>query len=264
VTPLNLNHDQIPRHVGIIMDGNGRWAKARLMPRVFGHRNGVQSVREAVRASGELGIKALTLYAFSDENWQRPFDEVNVIMGLLETYLDKERDELNQNNVQLRVIGDTERLSPRLQALLQKSIDHLRPNTGLILTLALSYSGQSEIVRAIKKIASEIENARLTSEHIDALTIESYLDTNGLPPLDLLIRTSGEQRLSNFLLWQAAYAELYFTSVHWPDFNRTEYSRALEAYATRKRRFGKTQEQIELTNPAFTVATMKGSDLHPC
>ncbi|MCX6117036.1 MAG: isoprenyl transferase [Proteobacteria bacterium] len=234
----------LPRHVGIIMDGNGRWAKKRNRPRVFGHKNGVDAVRQVVKSSGEWGIPALTLYAFSDENWQRPRDEVGVIMSLLESYILKEKEELNRNNVRLRVIGELDRLNPRIREILTDAVSDLSSNTGLILTLALSYGGRSEITRAVRMIAKRIEDGNLSSKDITNQLISDHLDTSGLPDPDLIIRTSGEQRLSNFLLWQSAYAELYFTDVLWPDFSKEEFSRAIVYFGTRERRFGRTSDQL--------------------
>lgn len=242
--PHNILHpiprERMPRHVGIIMDGNGRWAKQRLRPRVFGHHNGVDSVRQVVKAAGEWGIETLTLYAFSDENWGRPMDEVGVIMGLLDTYVRRECDELNRNNVQFRTIGDVERLKPATQELIRQTTKKLAGNTGLILNLALSYGGRMEITRAVKRLAEMVQGGTLSPSEITPDLISANLYTSGIADPDLIIRTSGEQRISNFLLWQSAYAEFYFTPVLWPDFSREEFAKALRDYDMRDRRFGLT------------------------
>lgn len=249
----------MPRHVGIIMDGNGRWAKARHRPRVFGHHHGVDAVRHTVKAASEWGIQALTLYAFSDENWRRPLDEIGVIMSLLETYIRKELEELNRNNVSLRVIGEMDRLNPGVRDLLAEAMQRLSGNSGLVLTLALSYGSRMEITRAVRELARRVAKGEILPEDIDAGLFSQCLDTAGLPDPDLIIRTSGEQRLSNFMLWQAAYSELYFTAVHWPDFSREEFARAISTYGGRERRFGKTGDQVL----AKTKASV-GLDAAPC
>lgn len=225
----------IPVHVAIIMDGNGRWAKKRGLPRFFGHRKGVDSVRKIVRASAEFGIKYLTLYVFSSENWERPQSEINKLMKLLEELLIKEEPELNKNNVRVRAIGQIERLPQKVQDSLNYMINKTKDNTGLVLVLALSYGGRNEIIDAIKKIAREKKDfAVLTSEEF-----RNYLYDSLLPDPDLLIRTAGEMRISNYLLWQSAYTEFYFTEVLWPDFDKKELLAAIEDYSQRKRRFGK-------------------------
>jgi undecaprenyl diphosphate synthase len=217
------------------MDGNGRWAKKRGLPRFFGHRKGVDSVRKIVRASAEFGIKYLTLYVFSSENWERPQSEINKLMKLLEELLIKEEPELNKNNVRVRAIGQIERLPQKVQDSLNYMINKTKDNTGLVLVLALSYSGRNEIIDAIKKIAREKKDfAVLTSEEFS-----NYLYDFLLPDPDLLIRTAGEMRISNYLLWQSAYTEFYFTEVLWPDFDKKELLVAIEDYSQRKRRFGK-------------------------
>ncbi len=256
-----VSPSKMPRHVGIIMDGNGRWAKAHMRPRVFGHRHGVDAVRQTVKASGDWGIDALTLYAFSDENWQRPRDEVGVIMGLLETYIRREQDELNRNNVRLRVIGEMERLSTPVRTILKSAVEALSTNTGLTLTLALSYGGRMEITRAAQVLAKRVEEGTLKSADITSDMLNQCMDTAGLPDPDLIIRTSGEQRISNFLLWQSAYSELYFTPVLWPDFSREEFAKAVCHYANRERRFGKTTEQ--LFSPELQSA-VEGAGIIPC
>lgn len=219
----------VPRHVAVIMDGNGRWAAARGLPRIAGHKAGVDSVRAIVRAAGELGVSALTLYSFSTENWLRPADEVGELMKLLSWALKIETLELDKNNVRLGAIGRIEGLPPAVQKELATAIDRLKDNTGLRLTLALNYGGRQEIVDAVNRAKAAV---------IDEATIEKHLYTADLPELDLVIRTSGEMRLSNFLLWQAAYAELHVTPVLWPDFRKEHLAAALEDFRSRDRRFG--------------------------
>jgi undecaprenyl diphosphate synthase len=230
----------LPRHVAIIMDGNGRWARERRLPHIEGHRRGAESVREIVRVSGELGIDYLTLYAFSTENWNRPKAEVSALMRLLEFYLKREVDELNKNNVRLTAIGRLHELPGRAQDQLEKSIDVLKKNTGLTLVLALSYGGRAEIVDAVRSICREVKNGRLDGSRVDEKVISQHLYTRSIPDPDLLIRTSGEMRVSNFLLWQISYAEIYVTETLWPDFRRAEYLKALADYGSRDRRFGRT------------------------
>jgi len=237
ITP-QTPRSRIPRHIGIIMDGNGRWASLRRRPRVFGHRNGVESVRQVVKAAGEWGVETLTLYAFSEENWKRPSDEVGVIMGLLDTYVRKECAELDRNNVQFRAIGDLDRLKESTRELIQDVTRKLSGNSGLVLNLALSYGGRMEITRAVKAIAEKIKAGELKPDDISQETIGQYLFTSGSSDPDLIIRTSGEQRMSNFLLWQSAYSELYFTDVLWPDFGRREFADAIDSFGARERRFG--------------------------
>jgi len=228
----------IPRHIAIIMDGNGRWAKQRGLPRAEGHRIGMESVRAMVRACSELGVQYLTLYAFSSENWKRPRTEVAALMYLLEFFLKQEIPELNANNVQLAVIGRTHDLPVSAQTQLAKSIETLSKNTGLTLVLALSYGGRAEIVDAMRGIAREVKANHLEIADIDESVITRHLYTHNIPDPDLLIRTSGEMRISNFLLWQVSYAEMYVTDVLWPDFRKPELVQALEDYSQRSRRFG--------------------------
>lgn len=239
-----LDQDRLPRHVAIIMDGNGRWALSRNLPRIAGHCEGIESVRDIVRASAELGIEYLTLYAFSTENWKRPEAEVNALMRLLEYYLRAELDELDRNNVRINAIGKITALPKRVQRVLKKAIEQTRHNHGLVLTLALSYSGRWDILRAVQLIALDVRRGKLSPEDITEELIRSYLSTHNLPEPDLLIRTSGEMRVSNFLLWEIAYTELYTTEVLWPDFRREQYYSALAEYAQRERRFGLTSEQL--------------------
>jgi undecaprenyl diphosphate synthase len=227
-----------PRHVAIIMDGNGRWAKKRFLPRIAGHQQGVEAVRRAVKAASQLGIEVLTLYAFSSENWKRPVDEVSDLMGLLRHYLRHELEELHRNDVRLKFIGDHSRFSADVIELLARATALTLHNNGLTLVVALNYGSQDEIVRAVRSIAAKVGDGSISLCDIDARLIGAELDTASLPAPDLIIRTSGEQRLSNFLLWQAAYAELVFLDVLWPDFDAAALESAVEAYAQRERRFG--------------------------
>ena len=228
----------LPAHVAVIMDGNGRWAKQRNLPRVEGHRNGAESVRAVVRAAGEVGIKYLTLYAFSMENWSRPKAEVDTLMKYLDRYLRNEVGELQKNNVRLEVIGQIYRLPEFVQEQLAKTISALQKNKGLTLVLALSYGARTEIVEAIRSIAAKAKAGKLDPEEINEQTVAQHLYTKGIPDPDLLIRTSGEMRVSNFLLWQISYAELVVTPTLWPDFRKPQFFEALEEYASRHRRFG--------------------------
>jgi undecaprenyl diphosphate synthase len=228
----------IPRHIAIIMDGNGRWAKQRGKPRIEGHRAGAESVRAIVRACGELGIEYLTVYAFSSENWNRPKMEVKALMHLLEFYLKQEIPELDKNNVRLAAIGRLHELPASAQKQLQKSIDSLSKNTGLTLILSLSYGGRAEIVDAVRSIARELKAGRLDVAGIDEKVIAQHLYTRNIPDPDLLIRTSGEMRVSNFLLWQISYAEIYVTETLWPDFRKSQLVEAIDDYSRRHRRFG--------------------------
>lgn len=228
----------LPDHVAIIMDGNGRWAKRQFMPRIIGHRKGAERVREVVNAAGELGIKALTLYAFSEENWGRPRDEVDGLMQLLEAYLEREIHRLNDKNVQLRIIGDRSRLPARTQALVEEGETLMFHNQGLKLIIALSYGGRSEIVDACRRLAEQVAAGLIRVEDIDQGLFSQHLQTSDLPDPDLLIRTSGEQRISNFLLWQMAYTEFVFTPVLWPEFSKQHFYDAIKAFQRRCRRFG--------------------------
>jgi undecaprenyl diphosphate synthase len=221
---------KMPRHVAIIMDGNGRWAKKRMLPRAMGHKRGVETVRNIVRAAGELGLETLSLYAFSSENWKRPEDEISDLMGLMRDFIKSDLDEFAANNVRLKIIGNYKALAPDIVEMLEESIARTSQNSRTTLAVALNYGAQDEIVRAARAAAAMGE--------INAARIEANLDTADLPPLDLLIRTSGEQRLSNFMLWQAAYAELWFTETLWPDFNKDELAAALNEFARRERRYG--------------------------
>ena len=221
---------EMPRHVAIIMDGNGRWAKKRMLPRAMGHKRGVETVRNIVRAAGELGLETLSLYAFSSENWKRPAEEINDLMALMRDFIKSDLDTFAENDVRLKIIGDYKSLSPDIVEMLEESIARTSKNSRTTLAVALNYGSQDEIVRAARAAAAQGE--------ISASSIEANLDTAGLPPLDLLIRTSGEQRLSNFMLWQAAYAEFWFTETLWPDFSKDELAAALNEFARRERRYG--------------------------
>ena len=229
---------QLPQHVAIIMDGNGRWAKQRHLPRIEGHRQGAESARVIIRAAGDLGINYLTLYAFSAENWNRPKDEVDALMKYLIYYLKSETPDLNKNNVRLDAIGQIYRLPENVQEQLRKSIATLAKNNGLTLVLALSYGGRNEIVEAVRGIAEKVRRGQLEPSDITEQTVSQHLWTRHLPDPDLLIRTSGEMRVSNFLLWQISYAEFVITPTLWPDFRKPQLYAALEEYAKRHRRFG--------------------------
>jgi len=247
---LNSDSDKpteksLPRHVAIIMDGNGRWARRQFRPRVWGHRRGVERVKQVVEAAAEIGVESLTLFAFSEENWARPSDEVNTLMGLLNTYLAREMQKLQEKNIRFRAIGDLSRLPDASQKLLRQTIKATEANTRMTLTLALSYSGRSEIVHAAKKIATLVERGDFTADQIDQQLFGKFLESSELPELDLMIRTSGEFRVSNFLLWQLAYAELYFTPVFWPDFTREHFEEAIADYQGRQRRFGRVEADVQ-------------------
>ncbi|WP_349434152.1 isoprenyl transferase [Pararhizobium sp. A13] len=228
----------VPTHVAIIMDGNGRWANSRGLPRTMGHRKGVEAVREAVRTAGEVGIRYLTLFAFSSENWSRPEAEVSDLMGLLKAFIRRDLADLHRQNVRIRVIGDKTNLRGDILPLLIEAEDTTRSNTGITLVIAFNYGSRDEMTRAMQALAMDVAHGRLTADQITPERIASKLDTAGIPDPDLIIRTSGEERLSNFLLWQAAYSELLFIPELWPDFNREVFLDALSAYAGRERRFG--------------------------
>ncbi len=239
-----INKQNLPSHVAIIMDGNGRWAKKQGKLRLFGHNNGVSSVRAVTEAAAELGIKFLTLYAFSTENWNRPEEEVKGLMSLLIHTIEAETPTLNKNNVRLLSIGDNSRMPEDVRKRLQACIETTKDNTGLTLVLALSYSSRWEITKATQDIAKDIAAGTIKAEEITEKLISSYMCTKNIPDPELLIRTSGEYRISNFLLWQIAYSELYFTEVLWPDFQKEDLYKAIVNYQSRERRFGKTSEQI--------------------
>lgn len=240
----SINKSNIPQHVAIIMDGNGRWAKQHGEDRIFGHHEGVNSVREIVEACGEIGVKYLTLYAFSTENWNRPKEEVDALMELLVSTISMETPNLHKKGVKLAVIGDIQSLPATCQKELQESIDLTRNNDRVTLILALSYSSKWEITDAVKKIANRLKSGEIQVNDINSRLIEENLNTKHFPDPELMIRTSGEHRISNFLLWQLAYAEFYFTDVLWPDFRKNEFFKAIISYQNRERRFGKTSEQI--------------------
>ncbi|OSY86854.1 UDP pyrophosphate synthase [Tenacibaculum holothuriorum] len=239
-----INLQNVPNHIAIIMDGNGRWAKGKGMQRVFGHKNALTAVREAVAGASDIGAKFITLYAFSTENWNRPKLEVDALMSLLVSSLKKELPGFQENGIKINSIGNTEQLPKKAQKVLAEVIDATKDNTTITLTFALSYGAREEIVNAIKNISKKVVNNELDIEKINEKIINNHLYTFNLPDVDLMIRTSGEQRISNFLLWQMAYAELYFTEVLWPDFRREHLFEAIINYQNRERRFGKTSEQV--------------------
>ncbi len=252
-----LRAGELPRHVAIIMDGNGRWAKARGLPRLAGHRAGVEPVRETVRAAAELGIEVLTLYAFSVENWQRPAVEIRGLMQVLKETLRREQDELNANGVRLRTIGREEDLPADVRRQIAKTCAALEKNEGLILNLALSYGGRAEIVDAARRLLEEARAKSLPPEELTEERLARHLYTADLPDPDLLIRTSGELRVSNFLLWQIAYAEIWVTPTHWPDFRREHLYAAIRAYQGRERRFGRTESVRSPLDPDLAPAPGK-------
>jgi undecaprenyl diphosphate synthase len=239
-----INTDRLPVHVAIIMDGNGRWARQRGLNRVFGHQQGVNAVREVIETAAELGIRYLTLYAFSNENWSRPDEEVSALMGIMIQSLNKETDTLIKNNIRLKAIGDVDRLAKDVQDRLIETINLTSAGTGLNLVVALSYSSRWEITEAARKMAIDICNGVLKEDSVREEDFEKYLTTCGIPDPELMIRTSGELRISNFLLWQFAYTELYFTDILWPDFGKDDFYNAVIDFQKRERRFGKTSEQV--------------------
>ena len=240
-----INEENLPQHIAIIMDGNGRWAKKQGMLRAFGHENGAKSVKVTVETCARLGVKNLTLYAFSTENWNRPKLEIDTLMKLLVSSLRKELKSLIDNNIRLSTIGNTDKLPKSIQKELVEVIEKTKENTRMTLTIALSYGSREELISAVKKITSKVKNNIISIDAIDEAIINEHLYTQNLPDVDLLIRTSGEHRISNFLLWQIAYAELYFTDVLWPDFTEEHLYEAIISYQKRERRFGKTSEQIK-------------------
>jgi undecaprenyl diphosphate synthase len=234
----------IPKHTAIIMDGNGRWAEQKGMPRIFGHQNGVTAVRRIVEAASKFNIKYLTLFTFSVENWDRPRSEVDTLMGLLVQTLKDQFEDMFKNNIKLNAIGDLDTLPGEVREELYTIIESTKNNTGMTLTLALSYGGKQEIFKAVKEISEKVKNDIICLDNFDDSVINDHLYTSNLPDVDLLIRTSGEKRISNFLLWQIAYAELYFTDVYWPDFTEEDLEKAIVEYQNRERRFGKTSKQL--------------------
>ncbi|HDR67826.1 MAG TPA: isoprenyl transferase [Bacteroidaceae bacterium] len=238
-----INKERLPKHVAVIMDGNGRWARKKGNERLYGHKNAVDSVRQTVEAAGELGIEYLTLYAFSTENWNRPRSEIEGLMSLLASTLKNETEKLNKNNVRLLVIGNINDLPEFVTKHLLRAVEITSGNTGLKLVLALSYSGRWEITDTVKKMCEDARKGKLDPGHINASVFESYMDSSSIPDPELLIRTSGEKRISNFLLWQLAYTELYFTSVLWPDYRKEHFYKAIIDYQRRDRRFGMVSQQ---------------------
>ena len=239
-----INNERLPKHIAIIMDGNGRWAKEHGKQRIFGHQRGVQSVREVCEACAELGVEYLTLYAFSTENWNRPLAEVTGLMTLFAQTIKKEMDTFFKNDIRLNAIGDLERLPESNYKMLKETIDATKDNKRMTLTLALSYSGRWDLMQASRRMAADAAAGIIKPEDITQDTIDNYLSTAGIPDPELLIRTSGEERISNFLLWQLAYSELYFTPKYWPDFQKADLYEAILNYQRRERRFGKTSEQV--------------------
>ncbi len=240
-----IKTESLPRHIAVIMDGNGRWAQGKGAARVFGHKNAIKAVREVTEGCAELGVEYLTLYAFSTENWNRPKIEVKALMELLVSTLSSEIKTLMDNDIRLDTIGDTSSLPQKNQRELAEAMNKTKDNKRMTLVLALSYSGRWDLTQAMKQMAVEIENGQLKSDEIDQNSIEKYLNTSGIPDPELLIRTSGEQRISNFLLWQMAYTEFFITDTLWPDFRREHLHQAIVSYQERERRFGKTSEQIK-------------------
>lgn len=240
-----LDRDRLPRHLAIIMDGNGRWAQERMLKRIIGHQRGVETVRTVVQESSALGIRYLTLFAFSSENWLRPKSEVRSLMALLKKYISRETPLLMKQQIRFNVIGDLDELPPDVREAVESTIQKTSSNEGMVLTLALSYGSRKEIVRAVKQIAADIACGKAGASEVDEGFLSRYLYTSAIPDPDLLIRTSGEMRISNFLLWQIAYAELYFTDVNWPDFGKEEFYKALSNYQARERRYGLTSGQLQ-------------------
>lgn len=245
-----LDPQKLPRHVGIIMDGNGRWATARKLPRVAGHRKGVERVNEITEFAVQCGLQALTLYAFSDENWRRPEEEVSALMSLLRWYLKAERNKILDNNIRFRLIGDRGKLSSDILQMAQELEDDSAGNTGLHLCIALSYGSRGEILRAVRRVLEKIQDGELYTDDLDEQMFEEHLDTAGLPGVDMVVRTSGEQRISNFLLWQSAYAEYFFENAPWPDFSAEMFASLLRSFSQRERRFGRTPEQVQQKGPS--------------
>lgn len=240
-----IDREKLPHHIAIIMDGNGRWARKKMLNRISGHTKGIDAVREVLKACRELGIKILTLYAFSVENWKRPKDEVSALMSLLKEYLEKETAEMLKNNIRLCALGRLEDLPADVQGTLYRTIQKTAKCDGMVLNLALSYGGRSEILHAVQGILTDFQEGKIKPEEITFQRFSSYLWTKGIPDPDLLIRTSGEFRISNFLLWQIAYTELYVTETLWPDFDKIELLKAIAGYQLRERRYGMTSEQLE-------------------
>lgn len=243
-----IDTSRLPSHIAIIMDGNGRWAKERGSERVVGHTEGVRSVKAITEAAAEIGLKYLTLYAFSTENWNRPSSEVEALMGLMVNAIDSETENLVKNNIRFLTIGNIQTLRPEVAAKIDSILKATEHCTGLSLIVALSYSAHWEITETIKQISSDVKSGKLSIDKIDSCLVSSYLSSDNIPHPELLIRTSGEKRISNFLLWQLAYTELYFTEINWPDFKKNEFYQAIHNFQKRERRFGKTSEQIAKEN----------------
>lgn len=243
--PAGIDPDRLPRHIAVIMDGNGRWATARKRPRIFGHRAGVATVDKIVAFCREIGVEYLTLYSFSEENWSRPADEVGALMGILKEYLVKELNRMLKEGIRFNTIGDIDRLPPFARDAVRDAVERTADRNGMTLTLALSYGARQEIVAATRQLAEEVAAGRLDPAAIDETTLSGRLTTHDMPDPDLLIRTSGELRISNFLLWQSAYSELWFTDKFWPDFDEEDMADAIRDYQKRERRFGKTSAQID-------------------
>jgi undecaprenyl diphosphate synthase len=248
MTQIDVNNEKLPRHIAVIMDGNGRWAKKRSLPRMRGHQVGMESLKSVISTCAKVGIEYLSLYAFSTENWFRPEKEVRALILLLKTFLQKEINNLHRANIRVHTLGEIERLPSDIYDMVQQGLEKTKKNTGMHLNFAWSYGGREEIVRAVSAIATKVARGELDPTMIDAKCIAQHLYTVDMPDPDLLIRTSGEMRISNFLLWQIAYTELYMTDVLWPDFREEETLRAIAEYQTRKRRFGLTDEQISANN----------------
>ena len=241
---LNIPREKLPRHIAIIMDGNGRWAEHRNLPRFAGHKAGVETVRSVVQMCGELGVEVLTLFAFSSENWRRPKKEVGLLMELFLTALEREVNKLHNSSVQIRVIGDITQFPAKLQKRIKEAMALTENNNGLVLNIAANYGGKWDITQAVKKVAQQVACGELLAEDISEEKLSENLAMSDLPEPDLFIRTGGEKRISNFLIWQLAYTELYFTQILWPDFSREEFSTAIQSFASRQRRFGQTGTQI--------------------
>lgn len=235
---ISLDMENIPKHIAIIMDGNGRWAKKRKLPRTMGHKAGVETIRRVLKEADKLGVKYMTLYAFSTENWKRPKEEVNALMKLLIQYLRQEINELHKNGVKINVLGDITKLPKECQEEIEKSVDKTKNNKGITMNIALNYGGRDEILRAVKSISEEVLNGNISIEDINDEVMENYLYTKGIPDPDIIIRPSGEQRLSNFLLWQCAYSEFWYSDICWPDFKEKDLHRAIYDFQRRDRRFG--------------------------
>lgn len=236
--------EDVPRHVAIIMDGNGRWANQRNEPRIFGHRAGLKAVRKIIRRASDIGIQSLTLYAFSSENWRRPQEEVSALMSLFVFALKREIKLIHDSNIRLKIIGDTSRFTPQLQRLIQHAEQTTANNSGMVLNVAANYGGRWDIINATKQLCKAVHEQQLSIDQIDEQHLAHYLCLHEQPQIDLVIRTGGEYRISNFLLWQIAYAELYFTAILWPDFDEAEFTKALEEFRLRERRFGGTQSSL--------------------